>query len=152
MFSFVIAYLRFLRNIPLLPHIFDRMLLLGLFFTNRAIIDLMDELDTEISSWPGVHAHFHKYGGMQYDLNHHEIGHIHGNGLVDMLIDKKTATRLISERIALPHHTLKDSGWISFYLKDRADFANAIYLFHISYHKKGGTLKETEMPPGSGRP
>ncbi len=135
MFEFVIHKLKFLRNIPLLPFVFDSFLKLYLFITNKQVLDLIDELEDEIMLWNGVHSHFHKYGGLQFDFQKSEIGHIHGNGLIDILIDRKTAKELIVNGKAMEHHTIKNSGWISFYIKSRQDFTNAIYLFRLSYQR-----------------
>ena len=62
-----------------------------------------------------------------------EIGHIHGDSLVDIPFPTKIRAELVSAGRAEPHHILPESGWISFYLRDEADVARAIELFRLSY-------------------
>ncbi len=42
-----------------------------------ALIDLMEKFIQR--GWPGVTAHPHRFGGMEYRLGKRELGHIHGD-------------------------------------------------------------------------
>ena len=61
-----------------------------------------------------------------------EIGHLHGNGLLDLFVGKSFRTEQVRRGRALPHHVFPDSGWISFWLKSPADIAQALELFEIA--------------------
>ena len=86
-----------------------------------------------ILSWPGVTAHPHRFGGTEYRLGKRELGHIHGDHLVDIPFPKKVRDEIVAAGRAKPHHVLPDSGWISFYLNQSADIEHAIALFRQSF-------------------
>jgi len=70
---------------------------------------------------------------MEYLYGKREIGHVHGNYLVDIPFPKKIRNELISEGHVKPHHILPDSGWVSFYIKSDPDVEAAINLLKMSY-------------------
>ena len=41
-------------------------------------------IHTAVMDWPGVEAHPHRFGGVEYLLGARELGHIHGDHLVDI--------------------------------------------------------------------
>lgn len=84
-------------------------------------------------SWPNVEAHPHRFGGTEYRIGKREIGHIHGDHLVDIPFPTKVRNEIVAAGRAEPHHILPESGWISFFLKQDADIQKAIDLFHESY-------------------
>lgn len=86
-----------------------------------------------VSSWPNVTAHPHRFGGTEYRLGKRELGHIHGDQLVDIPFPKKVRDEIVAAGRAKPHHVLPDSGWISFYLNEIADVEKAIGLFRQSF-------------------
>jgi hypothetical protein len=86
-----------------------------------------------ITAWTGVEASPHRFGGVEFTLGSTEIGHIHSNGMVDIPFNTKIRDQLIAEEKAVPHHLLKETGWITFYIRSEADIQNAIWLFRLSY-------------------
>jgi hypothetical protein len=84
-------------------------------------------------SWPEVTAHSHRFGGTEYRLGKRELGHIHGDALVDIPFPKKVRDEIIAAGRADAHHILPESGWVSFYLNTAADIDNAIALLKQSY-------------------
>lgn len=92
------------------------------------------EIQQTLLAWPGVQAVPHRFGGIEYRLGEkREIGHIHGDWLVDIPFPKKVRDEVIAAGRAEPHHILPDTGWISFYLRQPEDVARAIELFQLSY-------------------
>lgn len=83
--------------------------------------------------WEGVTAHPHRFGGTEYRLGKREIGHIHGDYLVDIPFPTKIRDELVASGRAEPHHILPESGWISFYLRETADIERAVDLLHLSF-------------------
>lgn len=83
--------------------------------------------------WSGVEAHPHRFGGIEYRLGTREIGHMHGDTLVDIPFPTKVRDELIAARRAQPHHVLPESGWVSFYIRESDDVAQAIALLRQSY-------------------
>ena len=95
-----------------------------------------------VTSWPDVSAHPHRFGGTEFSIGKREIGHMHGDGLVDIPFPSKVRDELVTSGRAQPHHILPDTGWISFYLRAPADIDQAIELLHMSYEiavKQKGT-------------
>jgi predicted DNA-binding protein (MmcQ/YjbR family) len=62
-----------------------------------------------------------------------ELGHIHGDHLVDIPFPKKVRDEIIAAGRTEPHHVLPDSGWISLYLNEPADIEQAIALLRKSF-------------------
>lgn len=110
MFNFVVTYLGFLKRIPLLPHIFDACFRVHTILFNKKRSEAMDIIESTVSSWNGISVTIHKYGGVQFNYKSKEIGHMHGNGMVDILLDRKTKKQLISKNMVKEHHVFKESG------------------------------------------
>jgi hypothetical protein len=86
------------------------------------------------TGWPGVSARPHRFGGTEFVLGEQrEIGHIHGDQLVDIPLPTRLRDEVIAAGRAQPHHILPESGWISFYLRQPEDVAEAIALLRLSY-------------------
>jgi hypothetical protein len=86
-----------------------------------------------VLSWPGVTEHPHRFGGTEYRLGRRELGHVHGDSLVDIPFPKNVRNEIVAAGRAEPHHILPESGWISFYLKEPAHIDSAIELLHLSF-------------------
>ena len=66
-------------------------------------------------------------------LGKRELGHIHGDRLIDIPFPKPVRDELVSSGQAEPHHILPNSGWISFFLHTEADIDHAIDLMRKSF-------------------
>lgn len=143
MFNFVVNYLGFLKYVPGLGLLFDSWLKLSTLLINPDLLDHMDNIRHEVSKWEGVDIGLHKYGGMQFNYRTREIGHIHGNGLLDMLLSWQLKKQLIIEGKVLDHHVFKHTGWVSFYIKTEADKNYALELLKLGYK-----LKNRSISPG----
>ena len=104
-------------------------------------------IQTELLSWPHVEAHPHRFGGTEYRIGHRELGHIHGDYLVDIPFPTKVRDEVVAAGLAEPHHILPDSGWISLYLRQAADVDRAIELFRRSFNL---ALKQKGLSPEQG--
>jgi predicted DNA-binding protein (MmcQ/YjbR family) len=85
------------------------------------------------TSWPGVTSQPHRFGGVEYMIGRREVGHIHGDHLLDIPFPKKVRDDIVAAGRAQPHHVLPESGWVSFYLRQESDVEQAIALLHESY-------------------
>lgn len=133
LFSFVVKHLGFLKAVPLLPHIFDAYLKLWTLATNPELSDCIDDIEAEVLSWDGTVKSLHKYGGIQFNCNGIEMGHIHGNGILDIRFNKKTKQQLMDEGKINHHHIFIKSGWISFYVRKKEDNEYAKQLLKMAY-------------------
>lgn len=86
-----------------------------------------------LSSWDGVSTTPHRFGGVEYRLDTRELGHIHGDHLLDIPFPKKVRDEIVAAGLAEPHHILPETGWVSFYLRVEDDIEKAIALLRRSY-------------------
>src|SRR5437016_4801788 len=128
-FKFVVRKLKWLARIPLLPHIFDSALLIGTILFDRPRLHAREKFEEAISRRDEIHLAPHRFGGVGFFVGSREIGHIHGNGLLDLFVGKSARTDFVANGFALPHHVLPNSGWISFWLTRPDDATHALELF-----------------------
>jgi predicted DNA-binding protein (MmcQ/YjbR family) len=104
-----------------------------------------ERITKAVTAWEGVTAHPHRFGGVEYVIGKREIGHIHGDHLVDIPFPKKVRDEIVAAGRAEPHHILPETGWISFYLRGEVDVEKAIALlresFEIAMRQKSGVIK-----------
>jgi hypothetical protein len=86
-----------------------------------------------VTGWTDVKVQSHRFGGVEYVIGRREIGHIHGDQLVDIPFPKKVRDEIVAAGRAQPHHILPETGWVSFYLRDENDVEKAITLLHENY-------------------
>jgi predicted DNA-binding protein (MmcQ/YjbR family) len=98
-----------------------------------AISGAQAQITTAVLGWEGTSAAPHRFGGVEYRLGKRELGHIHGDGMLDIPFPVKVRDEIVQAGQAQPHHLLAGSGWISFYLKETADIPRAIQLLRRSY-------------------
>jgi hypothetical protein len=97
--------------------------------------DAQATITRAVLQWPGVTTVPHRFGGTEYRLGDREIGHIHGDGLVDIPFPRKVRDELIAAGRAEEHHILPASGWVSLQLRKRDDVENAIEMLKISFDR-----------------
>jgi predicted DNA-binding protein (MmcQ/YjbR family) len=98
-----------------------------------AVNGARQKIHETVLSWPDVTAHSHRFGGTEFRLGKRELGHIHGDHLVDIPFPKKVRDDIIAAGRAKPHHVLPNSGWVSFYLNESDDIERAIALLKQSF-------------------
>jgi len=133
MFDFIIKYFSFLKHIPLLPHIFDALIRLQTLLFNKKVLEHIDVIERTVLTWEKTSAGMHQYGGLQFNVNNREIGHIHSNGLVDVLLKKEIKEQLLKEGRVEDHHIFKRSGWVSLHIRSEQDKQLALELLEYSY-------------------
>ena len=98
-----------------------------------AVAAARQRIDAALQSWPGITSQPHRFGGTEYNLARREIGHVHGDSLVDIPFPKKVRNELVAAGRAEPHHVLPESGWVSIFLREPSDVDRAIDLLHLSF-------------------
>ncbi len=86
-----------------------------------------------IHGWQEVEIRPHRYGGLEFRLGKRELGHIHGDGLVDIPFPKAVRNEIVAAGEAEPHHILPNSGWVSVFLRANEDVDKAIGLLERSF-------------------
>lgn len=92
-----------------------------------------EKICDEVRRWQGVVASPHRFGGTEFRVGKREIGHVHGDTLVDIPFPMQVRNELVASCRAVQHHVLPNSGWVSVYLKSEPDVDNAIALLKKSY-------------------
>lgn len=92
------------------------------------------QIEAAVLAWPGVSAHPHRFGGTEYRYGaRRELGHIHGDHLVDIPLPTRLRAEVVAAGRAEPHHILPESGWVSKYLRQPGDVSEALALLRLSY-------------------
>jgi hypothetical protein len=86
-----------------------------------------------VGGWEEVEIRPHRYGGQEFRLGKRELGHIHGDALVDIPFPKAVRNEIVAAGQAEPHHILPNSGWVSLFLKSEEDVETAIALLERSF-------------------
>jgi Family of unknown function (DUF5519) len=85
-----------------------------------------------VSGWDEVEIRPHRYGGHEFRLGKRELGHVHGDALVDIPFPKSVRNEIVAAGEAEPHHILPNSGWVSLFLRSDEDVERAIRLLERS--------------------
>ena len=142
MFYFIVKNLRWLARVPGLPQFFDALLVAGTCAFRNSRVRAMEKLEREVLRLPGVRLKNHVFGGMEFVGNDgNELGHLHGNGLLDVPAGVDAAAALIASGRVRPHHVFPKSKWVSFQLEDERDVGFAVELI------KSKAVRESENKP-----
>src|SRR5215469_4504915 len=86
-----------------------------------------------VTAWEEVAHAPHHFGGTEFRVGRREIGHVHGDRLVDIPFPLNVRNELVESGVAQPHHMLPKSGWVSLFLRHPGDVDRAIQLLRRSY-------------------
>jgi hypothetical protein len=105
---------------------------------------LLALIEREVLSWPGVSKETHRgspdQGGFGvppatvYKYGRRQIGHIHHDGVADLMFPREIHDELVSDGLAEPHR----GGFpavVSYYLRGPEDVSGAVDLFRMSYDR-----------------
>lgn len=96
---------------------------------------IADRIREEVGGWAGVESGSHRFGGIEFRVAGHEIGHLHGDRLADLPFPVRIRRELVESGRALPHHVLPDTGWVSYRIGSEDDVPGAIALFRLNYER-----------------
>ena len=88
-----------------------------------------------VAAWPDVSVAPHRFGGTEFRVGRRELGHVHGDRLVDLPFPVRIREQLVGEGRAKPHHIMPESGWVSYWMRSADDAAGAIELFRLNYER-----------------
>lgn len=98
-----------------------------------AVSGAKEKIQAALQGLPGITSQPHRFGGTEFRLGRREIGHVHGDSLVDIPFPKNVRNELVTACRARPHHVLPESGWVSVYLRQPSDVDTAIELMRLSF-------------------
>jgi len=108
--------------------------------------DYLKNLEDEVSTWPHVSVHPHRFGGREFLFDNAEVGHVHIGGIVDIPFTRPIHDALLAGGLAEEHHWVPDSGWITFHVRNQEDLSHAVWLMRLSYLRYA--LKRASDPRG----
>ena len=97
--------------------------------------NIRDEIEREVAGWPGVEARPHRFGGIEFRVRGHEIGHLHGDRLADLPFPVRVREELVEAGKARLHHVLPRTGWVSYPIRGEWDVEGALDLFRLNYER-----------------
>jgi len=59
-----------------------------------AVSGAKERIDAALQGWSGITSQPHRFGGTEYCLGRREIGHVHGDSLVDIPFPKTVRNEL----------------------------------------------------------
>src|SRR5882724_2845151 len=90
-------------------------------------------LEDEVSTWPHVSVHSHRFGGREFLFDKAEVGHVHTGGIIDIPFPRSVRDALLADGLAEEHHWVPNSGWITFQMRSEEDLPHALWLMRLSY-------------------
>ncbi len=90
-------------------------------------------LEEELSTWPRISVHPHRFGGREFRVGNAEVGHAHTGGIVDIPFSRAIHDALLAEGLVEEHRWVPDSGWITFRIRHDQDVQHAVWLLRLSY-------------------
>jgi hypothetical protein len=96
---------------------------------------IREKIEGEVGGWPGVEARAHRFGGVEFRVNGHEIGHLHGERMADLPFPVRMREELVAAGAARVHHVLPQTGWVSYRIHQPEDVEGALELFRKNYER-----------------
>ena len=95
-----------------------------------------DQIVSEVSSWDGVETGPGRFGSTRFLVGRRELGHLHGDTVLDLPLPKPVKQQLLAEGVVERHRfTPSDSGWASFRIGAPDDVSTAIELLRDQHER-----------------
>src|SRR4028118_1892123 len=107
--------------------------------------NLREAVEREVSSWDGAETRPHRFGGVEFRVRGHEIGHLHGSRMADLPFPVRMRKELVAQGKAEPHHLLPQTGWVSYYPSGPESAPALVGPFRLNYEhpfERGETAGE----------
>ena len=96
-------------------------------------MNFLKQLEDEVSAWPNISVHPHRFGGKEFLFESAEVGHMHEGGIVDIPFPRAVRNALLAAGLAEQHHWVPNSGWITFHVRSEEDLRHSLWLMRLSY-------------------
>jgi hypothetical protein len=137
-FAFVVRNFRWLAKVPGAPQIFDAGLLISTALFSPSRLRAISAVEGRAQQLSQVSLGLHRFGGIGFFHSGKEMGHIHGNGLLDCFVGRKNRDWLLRTFAGVTaHHVFPRSGWVSFFVKKAGDVEQALELIRIACAYRG---------------
>jgi hypothetical protein len=98
-----------------------------------AVMTHLKKIEEEVTGWPHMSVHSHRFGGREFRFGNAELGHVHEGGVVDIPFPRLVRDWLLAKGLAQEHHWVPNSGWTTFHVRNQEDLNQAIWLLRLSY-------------------
>ena len=98
-------------------------------------MSISEKIQAGVLAWDGTESRPHRFNGIEFRVNGHEIGHLHGDRLADLPFPRRVREELVSEGKAQTHHVLPQTGWVSYRIREEEDVEGALKLFRRNYER-----------------
>jgi RNA polymerase sigma-70 factor (ECF subfamily) len=95
---------------------------------------------TEALSWPGVSRVKGEFGSVVLRVGRRELGHLHGDAVVDVPVPPKLSDQLVKDAVAPEHQGLQDPGWASVPLETEQKVQQALALLRANYERANANI------------
>ena len=92
-----------------------------------------ERIISQALSWPGVHRATGHFGSVALRVSRHELGHLHGDAVVDVPLSPKLRDQLDKDGMALGHRSRPGSDWVAVPLETDEGVQNALTLLRANY-------------------
>ena len=96
-------------------------------------MNYLKPVEAEVSAWPNVSSHPHRFGGREFRFENAEVGHTHAGGIVDIPFPRPVHDALLAEGLAEEHRWVPNSGWTTFQIRSEEGLSHALWLMQLSY-------------------
>lgn len=88
---------------------------------------------TQVMTWPGVTAHDHRFGAVEFRVGNRQLGHLHGDRIADIPLRRALRDQLVASGRARVHRWRPDSGWVTVDIATPAGRDETIRLLRAGY-------------------
>jgi len=97
---------------------------------------LIKKIIQMVTDWPEIEKRTHLYGGTEFVIFNKNIGHIHGNGILDLPFRHTLREKLMQRGMADLHPFANKMQWLSIRVSSIEDIVKARKMLLISYWMK----------------
>jgi Family of unknown function (DUF5519) len=94
---------------------------------------IRETIEREVTGWPGVEEKAHRFDGIEFRVNGHEIGRLRGGRWADLPFPVRVCKELVAAGKAQLHHVLPQTGWVSYPIRGEEEVEGALELFRLNY-------------------
>jgi len=114
-----------------------------------ALHTAVEQIQSEVGSWPGVHVQAYRGGMVFFHVGRREIGHLHGNRMADLPFPVRIREQLVAEGRADLHYLHPQTGWLTRYIRTKNDISAVIDLFRLNYSRPWLSARQNVSSPPS---
>ncbi|WP_411278100.1 luciferase family protein [Gaiella sp.] len=106
-----------------------------------------DRIVGEVAAWDGVATGSGRFGSTQFLVGRRELGHLHGDALLDVPLPRTLQAELLASGRVETHEWVPDSGWSSRRLTTDADVVDAIAILRLQWERASGSAARRDDEP-----